>query len=120
MAKKKQLAGKETKLARLPLTRVLAGQAEEPAPSGPLPVAAAPRSPQAPVPEMPASPLATAYLELVQELAALRSQLGPDGVLPFPEIASLTIPRAQPLRVRQVLRLAQKGLQDLHRLLSRD
>lgn len=29
MAKKKQLAGKQTKLAKLPLTRVLARQTEE-------------------------------------------------------------------------------------------
>ena len=119
MAKKKQLAGKQTKLARLPLTRALAGQAEEPAPLGLAPATLAPRSPRGPAPEAAATPLAAAYLELVQELTALRFQLEPDGVLPFPEIASLTIPRAQPLQVRRALGLARKGLQDLHRLLNR-
>jgi len=117
MAKKKQLAGKQTKLAKLPLTRALAGQAAETALQGPVPVTPAPRTPEAPGPA--ATPLTATYLELVQELTALRFQLGPDGVLPFPEIASLTVPRAQPLQVRRALGLARKSLQDLHRLLHR-
>jgi hypothetical protein len=116
MAKKKQLAGKQTKLAKLPLTRALAGEPADAVPQEAAPAAPAPRLPEAPGPS--ATPLGAAYLELVQELTALRSQLGPDGVLPFPEIASLTLPRAQPLQLRRALRHAQKGLQDLHRLLN--
>jgi hypothetical protein len=119
MAKKKQLAGKKTKLADLPLTQALAGQVEEAAPGEPTLAAPVSQPHQAPAPGTPAAPLATAYLELVQELADLRTQLGPDGMLPFPEIASLTIPRAQPLQVQRVLALARKALEDLHRLLSR-
>ncbi len=119
MAKKKQLAGKKTKLAKLPLTRALAGHAEEASPWGPSP-APAPSAPQTLAPEPTNGPLAAAYLELVHELASLRSQLGPDA-LPFSE-PTLSQPSSltEPLRLRRVLRLARKGLQDLHRLLSRD
>ncbi len=125
MAKKKQLAGKKTKLAKLPLTQVLAGQAEELVPSGsPLapPQAAAPRLPfpREDVGEGAAGPLAEVYLHLVRELTTLQSQLQPaadtslgEGPWPLP---SQTPPPRQLLRM---LRQVREGLQDLHRLLSR-
>jgi hypothetical protein len=139
MAKKKQLAGKKTKLAKLPLTQVLAGQAEWPtlAPLSPLSPPLPPLLPPEPPPvlqpaaapqlsftweearEGAAGPLASVYLRLVQELAALKSRLQAGatteagarrGSLP-PQV-----PR-QP-QILGALRLARKDLLDLHRLLS--
>ncbi len=140
MAKKKQLAGKKTKLAKLPLTQVLAGQAEEASPWGPpaAPLAAlAPLAPLAPpaAPEQPAArqlpfsweeaqegaagPLAAAYLHLVQELAALRSQLQPGAARGTGSNPGSLPPQVPPPRqILGALRLARTGLQDLHRLLS--
>ena len=125
MAKKKQFAGKKTKLARLPLTQALTSQAEGGAtlspPSPPL------LSPFTPAPltwdEVSAGrggPLAAAFLFLVRELTdlklALQSPRGPvaanhrihlpDGVPHAPEI-------------KQALRRARQGLRDLQGLLSR-
>ena len=140
MAKKKQLAGKKTKLAKLPLTQVLAGQTEEPSPWGPspyplTPLLAPPLPALPPVPDQAAArqlpfsweeaqegaagPLAGAYLHLVQELAALRSQLQP-GAAPGPASSAGTLPPQvpPPPQMLGALRLARKGLQDLHRLLS--
>jgi len=140
MAKKKQLAGKKTKLAKLPLTRVLAGQAEGPTlsplspPLPPLPPLLPPEPPlflqPAAAPQLSftweearegaAGPLAAVYLHLVQELAALKSRLqsaaaneagSRHGSLP-PQV-----PR--PPQILGALRLARKDLLDLHRLLSR-
>jgi hypothetical protein len=121
MAKKKQLAGKKTKLAKLPLTQALASQAEEPAPWGPL--AATPRQlpftweeAQAGV----AGPLAALYLHLVRELATLRFTLQPAatrGASRPPEPLPAQVPPAS--RIRGALRLAREDLQTLHRLLSK-
>jgi hypothetical protein len=119
MAKKKQLAGKKTKLAKLPLTQVLASQAEEAASGGPPLASPGPWGAPDRALEEPTA-LAAAYLKLVQELKALRSRLGPDRDLLFSEPAPFTPPLAEPSQIRRVLRLARKGLQDLHRLLSRD
>ena len=124
MAKKKQLAGKKTKLAKLPLTQALASQGEEIAPWG-LPF----DTPQPPAPGVPfsregageggAGPLAEVYLHLVQELAALQSQLQPAAATPAGWRQSLPSQAPAPHRLRPVLRQVRKGLQDLHRLLSR-
>jgi hypothetical protein len=120
MAKKKQLAGKKTKLAKLPLTQALANQAEEPAPWGPPP---APRQlpftweeAQAGV----AGPLAALYLQLVRELATLRFTLLPAAArgLDRPQDSlPAQVPPAS--RIRGALRLAREDLQTLHQLLSR-
>jgi len=120
MAKKKQLAGKKTKLAKLPLTQVLAGQAEEPAPWGPpsgahqLPLA------RGEAREGAAGPLAVIYLDLVQELSALKSQLQPgaarDGGRGRSNLPPQVPPRPQ---ILGALRLARKDLKDLHQQLSR-
>lgn len=122
MAKKKQLAGKKTRLARLPLTQVLASQTEDSAPWGPpLPPALSgsrqlspPREKAA---EGGAGPLAATYLYLCQELAALRSQLQPAAAGP-PENAVLPPLLPDPHRINLALKQARKGLQDLYRLLS--
>jgi hypothetical protein len=79
MAKKKQFAGKKTKLARLPLTQALTSQAEGGSTSSPL------RPPLSLLASEPLTwdevsagrggPLAAAFLFLVQELADLRLAL---------------------------------------------
>jgi hypothetical protein len=116
MAKKKQLAGKKTKLAKLPLTQALAGQTEEPAPWGP-----PPGPPPVAARQLPWTPeeAAAVYLQLVQELTALKSQLQPGSARvppPPPGLAPLQMP--PPHQIIGVLRQAREGLQDLQRLLS--
>jgi hypothetical protein len=124
MAKKKQFAGKKTKLARLPLTQALARQTEGGAPLSPaLPP---PLSLFTPPPltweEVSAGggePLAAAFLSLVAELAELKSELqstlGPDAVNHRTYLPD-RVP--QPSRLRRALRQAQQSLRDLHRRLS--
>ena len=121
MAKKKQLAGKKTRLAKLPLTQVLAGQTEAAAPFRPPPPL--PFSGPRPLPpswqraaEGGAGPLAATYLYLFQELAALRSQLRPAAGPP--ENAMLPPYLPDPHLINLALKQARKGLQDLYRLLS--
>jgi hypothetical protein len=124
MAKKKQLAGKKTKLAKLPLTRVLASQAEEMAPWG-SPSSFPPDSGR----QLPltwdqveagtAGSLARVYLHLVQELTDLRDRLQPAAARPFrsrPENLPAGVPPDR--EILRVLRQARGGLQDLHRFLS--
>jgi hypothetical protein len=125
MAKKKQLAGKKTKLAKLPLTQVLAQQVGEAAPWGPPPAPPEPEPRQLPLTweqaeEGAAGPLASAYLQVVQELAALLAELPrPPGKPAWtPEVPlPATIPPT--LRLKQALRQARKDLGDLERFLSR-
>ncbi len=128
MAKKRQFTGKQTKLARLPLTRVLASQGDAqvtwdpPAPepprlgdTSPLP---ADRS-VAPAVRIAAADgsLAAAYLYLLQELTALRSQLNAQAAL---------IPRELPRpenfletgRMKQAVLLTRRSLYDLYQFLS--
>jgi len=121
MAKKKQLAGKKTRLAKLPLTLVLAGQTETTVPwdSPPPPAFPGPR----PLPPSwqraaagDAGPLAAAYLYLFQELAALRSQLRPAARPPENAVLPPYLP--DPYLINLALKQARKGLQDLYRLLS--
>jgi hypothetical protein len=123
MAKKKQFAGKETKLARLPLTQALTSQAEGGATVSP------PRpslSLLAPEPlawdEVNAGsggPLAAAFLFLVRELADLRLAVqtspGPAGA---DHRIYLPARVPQPPGIMQALRQARKSLQDLQTQLS--
>ncbi len=109
MAKKKQLAGKTTKLAKLPLTQALAEQSEE----------AGRQAPPAPQSPGTAEPLGALYLHLIRELTSLLSELqAPEDCLPAPQtFLPPHIPKPQQLR--QSLRIAQQGLRELHLLLSR-
>lgn len=122
MAKKKQLAGKTTKLAKLPLTQALTGQEEETAPWGPAGVASTPASQRALLSRDPDAealkPLAAAYLYLIQELTTLRSHLLPPANPPI-LTPPPTLPRDLPDRHRlaRALRQAREGLRDLHTLL---
>jgi len=123
MAKKKQFAGKETKLARLPLTQALTSQAEGGASLSP------PRpslSLLAPEPltwdEVSAGrggPLVTAFLFLVRELADLRLavQSAPGAAEADPRVY-LPDRVPQPPGIMQALRQARESLQDLQTQLS--
>jgi hypothetical protein len=124
MSKKKQLAGKKTKLAKLPLTRVLSRQLEEEPPPGATPGAAEPAERQLPLSweqleEGRASPLIAAYLQIVQDLHTLQATLPPSpgespGSSEYPIPGDLPSGR----RLQKALRQARSELKDLHRLLS--
>lgn len=110
MAKKKQLAGKTTKLAKLPLTQALAEQSEEAGRRVPADLRA----------HGGAEPLGAVYLHVIREMTSLLSQLqaDPEGSgRPYQAFLPPQIPK--PSQIRQSLRLAQQGLQDLRLLLSR-
>ena len=123
MAKKKQFAGKKTKLARLPLTQALTSQAE----GG---VTLSPPRPSlsllAPEPQTwdevsagRGGPLAAAFLFLVRELADLRLAMQSS---PSPAEANhrIYLPDRvpQPPVTMQALRQARQSLLDLQSHLS--
>jgi hypothetical protein len=123
MAKKKQFAGKKTKLARLPLTQALASQTEGGAPfTPPLPALALFTQLSLTWDEVGAGrggPLAAAFLALVGELVDLRSELqstlGPPGVNHRIYLPDQVPPPAQ---IRHALHQARQSLRDLQRRLS--
>jgi hypothetical protein len=124
MAKKKQFAGKKTKLAKLPLTQALASQVEGGAPF---------TAPFAPSPtllrQIPLTwdevsagrgePVVAAFLFLVRELADLTSQLQSN---PSPSMINhrTFLPNRVPGHTRMVhaLREARESLRDLKGKLS--
>ena len=123
MAKKKQFAGKKTKLARLPLTQALTSQAEGGAILSPLPPSLSLFT-QAPLAWDEVSvgrggPLAAAFLFLVRELVDLKLALQPS---PGPAAANhrIYLPDRvpQPPGIVEALRQARQGLRDLQSLLS--
>jgi hypothetical protein len=109
MAKKKQLAGKTTKLAKLPLTQALAEHSEE----------AGRHSPPVLQSHGAAEPLGAIYLHLIRELTSLLSELraSEDFLPPLQTYLPPHVP--QPQQLRQSLKIARQGLQELHLLLSR-
>ena len=124
MAKKKQFAGKKTKLARLPLTQALTSQAEGAATLSPPPRLSLSLFTQAPltwdeVRDGRGGPLAAAFLFLVRELADLRSALQAS-----PEPAAINLRHYLPARVpqpagiKEALRQASQSLRDLQGQLS--
>jgi len=110
MAKKKQLAGKTTKLAKLPLTQALAEQSAE----------VKRQAASAAQARVTGDPLGAIYLHVIRELNFLLEQLqaNPEA-LPPPHRSILPPLIPKPQQLRQTLRLAQQGLQELHQLLSR-
>jgi len=123
MAKKKQFAGKKTKLARLPLTQALTSQAEGGATLSPSPPSLslftqAPRTWDE-VSAGRGGPLAAAFLFLVRELVDLKLALQPS---PGPAVANhrIYLPNRvpQPSGIVEALRQARQGLRDLQSLLS--
>ncbi len=124
MAKKKQFAGKETKLAKLPLTQALASQAEGVAPPRPSssPLFSDIRHLPLTWDEVSAGagdPLAAAYLFLVRELADLRAKLQsspePGSVHPRTFLPA-RVPRSP--WITQVLKQARQSLRELRDLLA--
>ncbi|MBM4294567.1 MAG: hypothetical protein FJ126_06630 [Deltaproteobacteria bacterium] len=114
MAKKKQLAGKSTKLAKLPLTQALARRAEEQLRERALP---ADTSISPPHEGRAHGPLAAAYLYLLQELTALHRQLTPGSNPPSPH-HSLPYHLLGAPEIKRALTLARQGLHELQHLLS--
>jgi len=125
MAKKKQFAGKKTKLAKLPLTQALASRVESGTTSvAPLSTPSysfgqAPRTWDEVLPGV-GEPLLATFLFLIRELADLTSQLQSS-----PDLAVMTnhriylpprVPGYKPLV--QALREARESLKDLRNLLS--
>ena len=123
MAKKKQFAGKETKLARLPLTQALTSQ---PVGGAALSPPRPPLSVLAPEPltwdEVRAGrggPLAAAFLFLVQELADLRLAVQSSPGQPEANHRIYLPDRVpQPPGIMQALRQVRESLQDLQSQLS--
>ena len=124
MAKKKQFAGKKTKLAELPLTRALEQRAGDQALWEELQTSAAtgPRQLILSLERNAAGyqePLAAAYLQIIQELTVLQADLEPKAPPAAPpdslERQAVSLPRD----LREALHQAREGLQDLHRLLSK-
>jgi hypothetical protein len=122
MSKKKQLDGKKTKLAKLPLTEALSRQMAEPANNSPA-VVSGPRSSQSTfswesLEEGAAGLLAAAYALVVQDLLSLKREVpwASEEPLASVEIVPTTTLPAQ--QVKQALRQAKEELSDLYRLLS--
>jgi hypothetical protein len=124
MAKKKQFAGKKTKLAKLPLTQALAGQTEDGASFTPPPPPALALFTQLPLTweEVSAGrggPLAAAFLSLVEELDKLKSELH-STLRPAAVDRRIYLPDQvpSPARLRHALHQARQSLQDLQRRLA--
>jgi len=124
MAKKKQFAGKKTKLARLPLTQALTSQVEGGADLSPPPRPSLSLFTQASLTwdEVSAGrggPLAAVFLFLVRELADLKLALQPS---PGPAAANhrIYLPGRVPQTpgIMQALHQARQSLRDLQSLLS--
>jgi hypothetical protein len=120
MAKKKQFAGKKTKLAKLPLTQALASQAARGAPSAALFTPPAVGQPPLTWEEVSAGrgePLVRVFLFLVRELADLNSQL---QTAPLVVNHHLFLPPLVPghTRLVQALGEARENLRELQGLLS--
>jgi hypothetical protein len=122
MSKKKQLDGKKTKLAKLPLTEALSRHMEEPANNAPVAVPelknAQPTFSWESLEEGAAGLLAAAYALVVQDLLSLKREVpwASEEVLSSVEVVPTTNLPAQ--QVKQALRQAKEELTDLHRLLS--
>jgi hypothetical protein len=126
MSKKKQLTGKKTKLAKLPLTKVLSQKMDEtdnwePAPA---PVDNAATNKQLPLSwerleEGAAGLLAAAYLLILQDLVTLQAEYaaGPGESSELPEDAIPVNLPPMP-QIKQALRQARVELSDLFSALS--
>jgi hypothetical protein len=122
MAKKKQFAGKKTKLAELPLTQILASQAEA-APSWDSSLGA-PESDSRQLPlsweglEAGPNTLAATYFQVIQDLKHLQSELPLTGTGADNPAPPLSAGPPAPPRLKEALHQAREDLQDLRRLLS--
>ena len=122
MSKKKQLDGKKTKLAKLPLTEALSRQMEKPVNNSPVIVpevkSAQPTFSWESLEEGAAGLLAAAYALMVQDLLSLKNEVpwATEEVVSSVQIVPSTgLPAHQ---VKEALRQAKEELSDLYRLLS--
>ena len=122
MSKKKQLSGKKTKLAKLPLTEALSRQLEEPAHNPPVVVpksdSGQPSFSWESLEEGAAGLLAAAYALVVQDLLSLKHEVpwtSEEIVSSVEVLPSTNLPAKQ---VKQALRQAKEELSDLYRMLS--
>jgi hypothetical protein len=122
MSKKKQLDGKKTKLAKLPLTEALSRQMEEPVVNSPATVpeakSAQPTFSWESLEEGAAGLLAAAYALMVQDLLSLKNEVpwaSEEIVSSVQVVPSTGLPARQ---IKKALRQAKEELSDLHRLLS--
>ena len=123
MSKKKQLTGKKTKLAKLPLTKALSKEMEEERPFSTAVTAPEPEAQQLPLSwerleEGAAGLLNAAYTLVVQDLLSIKADFpwaGEEPLSPEQILPTVTPPTH---RVKQALRQARDELTDLHRLLS--
>jgi hypothetical protein len=122
MSKKKQLSGKTTKLAKLPLTEALSRQMEEAVPEPPEPALQAESAQTAfsweSLEEGAAGLLAAAYALVVQDLLTLNREIPWTSAEAFPEAATHPAAKLPPHQVRQALRQTKADLTDLSRFLS--
>jgi hypothetical protein len=124
MAKKKQFAGKKTKLAELPLTRALEQKAGDGSAWEELQTAAGANPRQLflslqRAAEEAFKPLAAAYHQVMEELTILQADLEPHKASSTSAHDPLLPPILPPAQnLKQALRQARESLQDLRRLLS--
>jgi hypothetical protein len=122
MSKKKQLDGKKTKLAKLPLTEALSRQMEEPVDSAPVMVpevqSAQPAFSWESLEEGAAGLLVAAYALVVQELLSLKNEVPWASEEAVPSVQILPRTGLPAHQVKEALRQAKAELSDLHRLLS--
>jgi len=123
MSKKKQLTGKTTKLAKLPLTKVLVQQMDETEEWQPAPVRVAEAAPNRQLPlswehleEGAAGLLAAAYLLILQDLASLQAEFAPPGEAPEPPAIPVNLPSVP--QIKRALRQVRLELSDLVGALS--
>ncbi len=122
MSKKKQLSGKKTKLAKLPLTEALTRHMGEPDDEAPVVVPRVEISQPAfsweSLEAGAAGLLAAAYVLVIQDLISLKNEV------PWTSEEVLTPEEIQPNsplpahQVKQALREAKADLSDLYRMLS--
>jgi hypothetical protein len=122
MSKKKQLTGKKTKLAKLPLTKVLSQKMDEAEEWEPAPAAVEESNRQLPLSwerleEGAASLLTAAYLLILQDLVALQAEL---TVSPgeSPETHAIPVHLPPLPHIKQALHLTRTELNELYHFLS--
>lgn len=122
MSKKKQLTGKKTKLAKLPLTRVLSQKMDEAEDREPAPAPVEETNRQLPLSwerleEGAAGLLTAAYLLILQDLVALQAEFGvAPGQAPQPHAIPVNLPSTP--AIKQALRQARAELMDIFQFLS--
>jgi hypothetical protein len=122
MSKKKQLTGKKTKLAKLPLTRVLSEKMDEAESWKPTSARVEAADKQLPLSwerleEGAAGLLAAAYLLILQDLVSLQAEFTvAPGESPEPHAIPVNLPPMP--QIKQALRQARVELSDLFNFLS--